>query len=180
MTEKIEDQEIQKPDKEAMAAKYGQNYIESDSNVTFDVQKFEMKNDNYDTEDVRFVLSALIKFISSPIITDNFKDHSERKKFRNEIFETDPEYYAVVETSRLRENNISNVELMFSILENCIDDSNMPEIIKERIKQLCDELPKHSSNSYDSMTNEERIDHVKQIDAVITKLFNILSSVNHS
>ena len=176
ISENIEDQENQKPDMETMAAKYGQKFIESDCNLAFDVKKFELTGEKYDTEDVHFFLDILIKFANSPMITDEFKDHRERRQFRKEIFNTDPEYYAIVETNKLRRNHISAVEAIFPILEEYINDSNMAEETKKGIKQLCDEFPRHDLSTHDLMSNEEKIDHVKKIDAIITKLFDILKT----
>jgi len=174
MNQEIHSPIEENPDVSAMAAKYGHKVIESGGEAVFDVNKYEISGGS--AENVRFALSILLEFANSPIITDEFQNHPERRLFRKEIIETDPKYYANVQNNKLRGNLISSAESAFSIILKSISDTDMPEETKKEIKLLTDELPMYDADALGVMVTEERVKYVRQIDATIMKLFNLLRS----
>ncbi len=137
---------------------------------------------NKDYELGKIIISALVKFLESPAISDNFATHDERQEFRKKL---EKKYgkavYDYYNTNQLRVNSLSKVLLALDLLlSNFNSDNNAEEVEKEKAKlnKLVNggEIDGRKVEKYRSLSLEGKLQVVYSFEDAIIKILTLLKN----
>jgi len=124
---------------------------------------FSPKITDSEREELNFCFQKLVRYLDSPIITDNFTDHSARRDWEDEnLNKVSREAEAYYERNRLGLNFASSLNKMINILNLEFEDNkfvnrDVIDKINVFLSLLPEELKDGNGGKYADLTTEERI-----------------------
>lgn len=135
------------------------------------VEHSEMITRKIQNRTEREFIRALAKFISAPVIIDEFSNHQNRRLFRNRLKENNFRAYTLLRSNRLRLNNISRVVgiLQFDELFNI--NSTLQGKLDEIKKQV---MAQSGKSLYEKATDKEKAWVAEQVTHIAREAYEAI------
>lgn len=106
---------------------------------------------NIQEENIKLLIKAIIKFLSTPIVIDKFKDHNQRRKFIKSLNPRQVDFFL---NNRLRVNIFTPILEIIETFDLFIED----KVFRKEFDKLF-----KSAKNYNNFTIEEKLNFINKL-----------------
>lgn len=132
---------------------------------------FEVEDKEIEESEEKILFNELKSYFQSPAIKDNFKNHSERREWRNKFQHENLKAYELYERNRVRLNKMTIVLGICELIKN-----NLPKGIESEFENLFKEI-QELKEDYRDVPFEKKKELANKVQDLAYKVYHEMDSI---
>lgn len=132
---------------------------------------FDVKDKEIEEDEDGILFNELKSYFQSPIIKDNFKNHSERREWRNKFQHKDIKAYELYERNRVRLNKMTIVLGICELIKN-----NLPKGIESEFEDVFKEI-QELKEDYRNVPFEKKEELANKVQDLAYRVYHEMDSI---